>query len=98
MARIAKVQPLVHKALIDNPATRGDDFLLVLDVLNNFVTAEMPLETVLTHHIELGIPSFASIFRIRRKLQKKHPELVNPAMQAKREQERGEFKAYALQE
>ena len=98
MARIAKVQPLVYNALVYNPATRGDDFLLVLDVLNNFVTAEMPLETVLTHHIELGIPSFETISRIRRKLQSKYPELVNPAMLKTREQERGEFRAYALQE
>ena len=96
MARIQKVQPLVYAALVDKPETRKDDFLLILEVLKNFVTSEMNLETVLKHHVELGIPSFASIIRIRRKLQEQHPELVDPAAAAVREKEQEEFKEYAL--
>jgi len=56
----------------------------------------MSIETVLKHHVELGIPSFASIIRIRRMLQAKYPELVDIVAQAVREQEEKEFKAYAL--
>ena len=96
MARIQKVQPLVYNALVDNPETRTDDFILVLEVLKNFVTPEMRLETVLEHHIELGIPSFASILRSRRKLQKKHPELVNETAAEIRAQEETEYRDYAL--
>lgn len=94
--RVSKVQPLVFNALTDKPETRTDDFLLVLEVLKNFVTTEMPLETVLLHHVELGIPSFASILRCRRKLQQKHPELVNKAVAEMRANEETEFRAYAL--
>lgn len=94
--RIQKVQPLVHNALIYNPVTRTDDFLLVLEVLKNFVTAEMSLETVLEHHIELGVPSFASIVRARRKLQAKYPDLVNEKAAEIRAEEEKEFRAYAL--
>lgn len=43
MARIQRVQPLVYKALVDHPETRTDDFILVLEVLKNFATAEMRL-------------------------------------------------------
>lgn len=96
MARIKQVEPLVLDALTHNPATRSDDFLLILEVLKNFVTADMRLNEVLTHHVELGIPSFASIIRIRRKLQKGDPSLVNETMQEIREEERKEFKDYAL--
>lgn len=96
MARIQKVQPLVFKALVDHPETRTDDFILVLAVLKNFVTAEMRLETVLEHHTELGIPSFASIIRIRRKLQKKHPELVNEATAEMRLAAEQDYRDYAL--
>lgn len=96
MARIGKVQPLVYNALVDKPETRTDDFILVLEVLKNFVTPEMRLETVLEHHVELGIPSFASILRSRRKLQKKHPELVNKKAAEIRAQEETEYKKYAL--
>ena len=96
MARIKNVQPLVFAALVDKPETRKDDFLLILEVLKNFVTADMRLETVLKHHVELGVPSFASIIRIRRILQRKYPELVDIVAQAVRENEEKEFKAYAI--
>lgn len=95
MARIAKVQPLVYAALVDKPETRKDDFILILEVLKNFVTTDINLETVLKHHVELGIPSFASIIRIRRKIQEQHPALEDPAATAVREQEQEEFKNYA---
>lgn len=96
MARIENVQPLVYNALVNNPVTRTDDFILVLEVLKNFVTAEMRLETVLEHHTELGIPSFASIIRIRRKLQIKHPELENKTTAKMREKAEKDYKEYAL--
>lgn len=95
MARIMKVQKMVHNALIDNEVTRTDDFLLVLEVLKNYVTTEMSVETVLEHHIELGVPSFASIVRARRKLQAKYPELINETAKKIRAEEEKEFKAYA---
>lgn len=96
MARVKQVQPLVYEALVDHPETRTDDFILVLEVLKNFVTPEMRLETVLEHHRELGIPSFASILRSRRKLQRKHPELVNETAAEIRVQEETEYRDYAL--
>lgn len=97
MARIQNVQPLVLEALENNPVTRKDDFILILEVLKNFVTADMSLEAVLKHHVKLGVPSFASIIRIRRILQTKYPHLVDEAAQDVRTQEEKEFKAYALE-
>ena len=97
MARIQKVQPLVLEALENNPATRKDDFILILEVLKNFVTADIQLETVLKHHVALGVPSLASIVRIRRILQSKYPHLVDEAAQEVRDKEKAEFKAYALE-
>ena len=96
MARIGRVQPLVYNALVDKPETRTDDFILILEVLKNFVTAEMRLETVLEHHTELGLPSFASILRTRRKLQSKYPELVNETAAKMRAKAQKDYKDYAL--
>lgn len=95
MARIAKVQPLVYAALVEKPETRKDDFLLILEVLKHFVTTDIELETILKQHVELGIPSFASIIRVRRKLQEEYPELEDPAAVAIRQAEEEEFKTYA---
>jgi hypothetical protein len=96
MARIAKVQPIVYKALLNCPETRADDHLLVLEVYKHFIDAEISFKTALVQHRELGLPSFASILRSRRKLQKKYPELINQAAAEKREEERKEYEAYAL--
>ena len=96
MARINNVQPLVYRALTDKPETRTDDFILILEVLKNFVTPQMRLETVLEHHAELGVPSFASILRIRRKLQTKYPELVYEPTARMRELAEQDYRDYAL--
>lgn len=96
MERIKNVQPLVYNALVDHPETRTDDFLLVLEVFKNFITGDMRLETVLMHHKELGVPSFASIIRIRRKLQRKYPELVNESTAEMRATAETDYKDYAL--
>lgn len=96
MARIDKVQALVYNALVDHPETRADDYLLTLEVLKNFVCEEMSIKTVLEHHTELGIPSFASISRSRRKLQRKYPELVNETAAEMRAEAEKDYKAYAL--
>lgn len=96
MARIQNVQPIVYNALVDHPETRADDYKLVLEVYKHFTSVEMSFKTVLEQHIELGLPSFASILRTRRKLQRKHPELVDEKAAEIRESEREEYKAYAL--
>ncbi len=96
MARITKVQPLVFEALKQRPETRADDYLLVLEVYKNFISVDMSLKTILEHHIELGLPSFASIVRIRRKLQKCYPDLTTEAARAMRKKEESEYKNYAL--
>lgn len=96
MSRINNVQPLVYRALTDRPETRTDDFILILEVLKNFVSPEMRLETVLEHHAELGVPSLASILRIRRKLQTKYPELVYEPTARMRELAEQDYRDYAL--
>ena len=95
MAKIQKVQPLVLSALVNNPETRTDDFLLVLEVYKNFITADMKLETVFLEHKRLGLPCFTSISRTRRKLQKKYPELVHKGTAIMRATAEKDYKAYA---
>lgn len=96
MARIKTVEPLVYKALMDNPSARCDDFILVAEVYKNFVTDGMRLLHVLENHALLGLPSFASIIRIRRILQKKYPELEKEQTAKMRTKAESDYKAYAL--
>ncbi len=95
MERIQNVQPLVFSALVYNPATRKDDFLLVLDVYKNIINPDTGLEFAFTNHKALGLPSFASIIRIRRKLQREFPDLVNTDTAEMRTEAEKEYRDYA---
>jgi hypothetical protein len=96
MASIYNVQQLVHRALLDTPETRADDFILVLEVWRNFVAPEMQIKTVLRHHAELGIPSFETIRRTRQKLQSQYPELKDKATAERRAEAEKDYRAYAI--
>lgn len=94
MARLGKLQPIIHSVLISNPETRSNDYLLVLNVYKHFISVDMTFKTVLEHHGEFGLPSFASIIRIRRILQKKYPELDKGTEMRKKEE--ADFREYVL--
>lgn len=91
-----KIVDLVFIALMDNPKARGDDFILYNEVLKNFIAEDMTLSTVLKHHVELRLPSFASIDRARRKLQKEHKELrPSESIRKIRKEEEQAYRAFA---
>lgn len=97
MNKIKGVQTIVHQILKEKPETRGDDFLLVLEVLKKYIPKEFSIEWCLINHNKIGLPSFASIIRTRRKLQVDHPELEPAAaVQEFREVQCGKYKQYAL--
>lgn len=75
MARIHLIEPIVEEALEKVPATRGDNFILYIEVLKHYVDPRLSLKEVFIHHKELGIPALESITRCRRKLQEKNPNL-----------------------
>lgn len=98
MKKIKGVQEIVHKILKEQPATRCDDFLLVLEVYKTKVPIidNLTVSDAFRHHKDLNLPSFASIIRTRRKLQAQHAELCNDNVIEFREVQRGKFKQYAL--
>lgn len=96
MSRIYEVEPLVKEALIKKPETRGDNFLLYIEVLKKFINVDASLSFVFTHHKELGIPSLESITRARRKLQEKdHTLKEDPKTEGIRWNDETEFRDYA---
>ena len=78
--RIHKLEEYVRPVLETKPATRDDDFMLILEVYRKFLgysdyVSEMSFEEMLSNHIALDLPPFESITRCRRKLQVMYPEL-----------------------
>lgn len=95
MARIYLVEPIVEEALRGKPETRGDNFLLYIEVLKKFIDTNMSLDFVFRHHIALGIPSLESITRSRRKLQEKDPTLRDEKASKIRAEEELEYFDYS---
>lgn len=94
MAKIKQVEPLVYQVLDEQPETRSDDYLLLLEVLKTFVNSEISLESIFKNHVILGLPSLETITRCRRKLQERFSYLrANEQIRASEEEE---FREYAL--
>ena len=96
MSRINTIHNKVKEILENNPETRADDWLLILEVWKEYISTEMSVGHVLTHHIELGVPSFESIRRTRQKIQADNPHLVEEVARAIRMEKEAEYRKYAL--
>lgn len=95
MAKINTTQNTVLRILESNPSARADDYVLILEVLKEYIDTNISVATLLLHHVELGIPSIETITRARRKLQNKFPHLVDEEAKAIRKEEEKEFRQYA---
>ena len=90
------IENIVETILKEVPNTRDDDFELIAefysrecpDVLN------MNFKYVFLGHKSLGITSFKSIERARRKVQAKHPNLIGENIKLKRKKLEKEYRDY----
>ena len=92
-----QLEPIVTNLLEKHPVTREDDFKLVLGVYlaTNKNVFNMNFVDVMKNHEKLGLPSFASITRARRKICESRPDLKDKKMAVIREEEQQEFKKYS---
>ena len=80
MARFNKLEPIVKEVLEEDVMAREDDFTLVVDVYSkmNEEVLDCSFSEVMLAHKILGLPSFESITRCRRKLQATYEHLQAP--------------------
>lgn len=78
MENLKTIEGKIKAIMKKDEETRDDDMLLYLKVCNAYLkgAGAMPLAEVMTQYKYLGLPSFESVCRIRRKLQAKNPELA----------------------
>ncbi len=78
MDSLKTVEGKVKVILQKNEDARNDDMVLYLALCNLYLedAGNMPLAEIMTNHKVLGLPSFESVGRTRRKLQERHPELL----------------------
>ena len=94
MDNLKTIEGKVRAVLQENEDARNDDMVLYLALCNLYLkdAGAMPLARILLNRKELGLPSFESISRTRRRLQEKHPELLG-SLRMQKLRARGE-KAY----
>ena len=78
MRNLKTIEKKVRAILEKNEDARNDDMVLYLALCNVCLkdAGAMPLAEIMTQHKYLGLPSFESVSRTRRKLQVKYPELA----------------------
>ena len=78
MDSLKTIEGKVRAVLQENEDARNDDMVLYLALCNLYLkdAGTIPLVEIMTRHKELGLPSFESVGRTRRKLQEKYPELL----------------------
>ena len=97
MKKFKKTEDFVKEILTRNPLTRSDDDLLYAVVCEkvNKDTLMLPFCVVVTNRKSMGLPSFKSVERCRRKLQNEFPELcANSYVEGYRILEEEEYKNY----
>lgn len=98
--KLLKQEEIVKPILEQHPETRGDDFLLYAEVIKEYrpELAELSVLHFFIAHKDLYCPSYNSITRVRRRLQKKHPELLSEKAKAKRAKEETVYREYAKEQ
>ena len=92
MQKLRTIEDKVRAILKKDEEARNDDMVLYLKVCNSYFkdAGAMPFAVVMSQYRYLGLPSFESVGRTRRKLQAEHPELLGSIriqkLRAKQEQ------------
>ena len=95
--KLLKQEEIVKPILEQHPETRGDDFLLYAEVIREYrpELAELSVLDFFVAHSNLYCPSYNSITRVRRRLQRKYPELLSEKAKEKRAKEEAIYREYA---
>ena len=92
MQKLRTIEDKVRAILKKDEEARNDDMVLYLKVCNSYFkdAGAMPFAEVMSQNRYLGLPSFESVGRTRRKLKSEHPELLGSVriqkLRAKQEQ------------
>ena len=99
MEKLKELESVVKDILKDKPATRGDDDLLYVYVLDKMQVnlSAFSVTSFLLNYRKIGVPTIESVGRCRRKIQSKCKELKpTPEILLKRRKVENSFYDYSL--
>lgn len=88
------LQPIVTEILETMPETREDDMLLISAVFDKLYEGltNMSFNFIVNRRKELKLPTFESISRVRRMIQKENPGLASERAVKRREKEEQKYR------
>lgn len=98
MRYLKTIERKVRTILAKNEDARNDDMVLYLVLCNACLkdAGALPLAEIMTQYKYLGLPSFESVSRTRRKLQARYPELAGSCpVRKKRSAGEHDYRRYA---
>ena len=98
MRYLKTIERKVRTILAKNEDARNDDMVLYLVLCNACLkdAGALPLAEIMTQYKYLGLPSFESVSRTRRKLQARYPELAGSRpVRKKRSPGEHDYRRYA---
>ena len=98
MRYLKTIERKVRTILAKNEDARNDDMVLYLVLCNACLkdAGALPLAEIMTQYKYLGLPSFESVSRTRRKLQARYPELAGSSpVRKKRSAGEHDYRRYA---
>ena len=97
MGRLKKIESNVYAILLKYPEARANDFVLYAMYIkeNKSELKDAGLIYALMEAKKIGMPSYESVTRARRRLQQHNPELKPPKATAARAEKEKEYRAYA---
>lgn len=98
MSKLKKIETNVLAVLLKYPESRGNDFVLYANYIkeNKAELTDAGLIYALLHAKEIGLPSYESVTRARRKIQQHNPQLRPPEKAAAaREEKEKQYRSYA---
>ena len=100
MSRLKVLKHKVYKELVENPESRGDDYILVMNIWSKVygINANDSVSQVMRNHAVLGLPGWDSIRRCRQYIQAECPELrADEETEAKRLEEQRSYIEFAME-
>lgn len=97
IAHLIGQEAMVLEVLQEVEAARSDDYILFAEIIDRFYpeVRSIPFCVALMRHNEMAVPSYESITRVRRKVQRKFPEFESERARARRERREQVYKNYA---
>lgn len=97
--KLKKQEKIVEKILEEIPASRNDDYILYAEVIRRYYpdVEKIGFVEVLENAKILGLPSYESITRNRRKITEigRRPDLASDKVKEMRKGQETEYRAYA---